>query len=219
MPQPTASSRPALTRDGVLQAAVALADARGLEALSMRKLGDELGVEAMSLYNHVANKEALLAGILELIVCEISLPDGTGDCMAALRNSAVSVRNVLRQHAWACALWTEVTPGPARLQYMEQVLATLRGGGFSPELAYHAYHVFDIYVVGFTRQELSYRFAASQVGQIAADFLSTLEPARYPHFAEHVQQHLEGSAAGSDFEIGLDLILDGLGRMRAAGGP
>jgi AcrR family transcriptional regulator len=203
-----------LTREGVLRAAIALADERGIEALSMRKLGQELGVEAMSLYNHVANKDDLLGSIKDLIVDEIDLPAGGGDWQAAMRRSAISAHRVLRRHPWVCGLWTRATPGPAQLRYMESLLACLRDGGFGVETTYHGYHVLDLYVVGFTIQQLSYEFEAEQIGQVAADFLAELSTEDYPHMSEHVRQHIEGREHDSEFEFGLDLILDGLARMR-----
>ncbi len=209
-----AATRPPLTRQRVLRAAIALADQRGIEALSMRKLGQELGVQAMSLYNHVANKEDLLDAITDAVVDEIDLPAPDADWKTAMRRSAISAHRVLRRHPWACELWTtRHNGGPARLRHMESLLACLRHGDLGAETTYHGYHALDIYVVGFTRQQLGYEFLAEQIGQVAAEFLAQLSTTDYQFLSEHARQHLDGRERDSGFEFGLDLILDGLSRM------
>lgn len=214
MPTSTHPLRPPLTREVVLRTAIALADRRGLAGLSMRRLGQELHVEAMSLYNHVASKDDLLDAITDLVVAEIDLPGRDGDWRSQVRRTATSTHMVLRRHPWACTLWTRQGPGPAHLRYMEASFACLRHGGFGVEATYLAYHALDIYVVGFTNQQLSYPFEADEIGQVASDFLAQLATDDYPYIAEHVRQHLDGSVHEDDFEFGLDLILDGLSRMR-----
>lgn len=213
MSKQRAAARSPLTRELVLSAAVPLADLGGIDALSMRKLGHELGVEAMSLYNHVASKQDLLDGIIDRVVGEIDDPVRGGDWKTTMRRSAISAHHVLRRHPWACGLWTRSAPGTARLRYMESVFACLHDGGFGIELTYHAYHVLDIYVVGFTSQQMSYQSMAEDLGLVAANFLAELSMDDYPFVSAHARQHFDGTAHDDDFEFGLDLILDGLGRL------
>src|SRR5664279_3301709 len=145
-----AEPRVRLNRDRVLRVAVALADSGGIESLTMRKLGVELGVEAMSLYNHVANKADLLDGMIDIVFAEIELPTGETDWRAAMRRRAVSARDVLSRHRWATGLMeSRTTPGPATLRHHDTVLGILRGAGFSIELAAHAYSALDSYIYGF----------------------------------------------------------------------
>jgi AcrR family transcriptional regulator len=214
--RPRSASRPSLTRERVLRAAVAFADENGVDALSMRKLGQMLGVEAMSLYHYVANKNDLLDGARDLVAAEIELPTGDVAWKAAMRSTAISAHRMLRRHPWASGLWHRGTPGAARLRYMESMLATCRRAGFGVEAAYHAYHVLDTFVVGFTTQQLSFPLGAEQLAKVAADFLAELPAGDYPYIAEHVREHLDGSPHANEFEFGLDLILDGLDRIGRA---
>jgi AcrR family transcriptional regulator len=210
----------------VLRAAVTLADEGGIEALSMRKLAKKLGVEAMSLYNHVANKDEILDGIVDLVVGEIELP-AAEDWEAAIRECATSAHEAFLRHPWACSLvmsptTTRTMPTP-RLRYMEWLLGRLRDAGFSPELTYRGYHALDSHILGFTLWELGHSAGAKQfaggkgLGDAAATVLRELPADEYPYLVEHIEQHL--AAAGNDgereFEFGLELILDGLRRARA----
>ncbi|HEX9335840.1 MAG TPA: TetR/AcrR family transcriptional regulator C-terminal domain-containing protein, partial [Pseudonocardiaceae bacterium] len=159
MADPNAESRARLNRDRVLRAAIALADANGIESLTMRKLGVELGVEAMSLYNHVANKSDLLDGMIDIVFTEIDLAAGDIGWRAAMRRRAISAREVLSHHRWAIGLMeSRNTPGPATLRHHDAVLGTLRRAGFSVELAAHAYSALDSYIYGFALQEPSLPF-------------------------------------------------------------
>jgi AcrR family transcriptional regulator len=211
----------------VLRAAVTLADGGGIEALSMRKLARNLGVEAMSLYNHVANKDEILDGIVDLVISEIELPAAAEDWEAAIRECAISAHEALLRHPWACSLvmsptTTRTMPTP-RLRYMEWLLGRLREAGFSPELTYQGYHALDSHILGFTLWELGHSAGAKQfaggrgLADAAATFLRELPADDYPYLVEHIEQHL--AATGDDgereFEFGLDLILDGLRRARA----
>ncbi|MDX6414952.1 MAG: hypothetical protein QOH23_2362 [Gaiellaceae bacterium] len=212
--------RTPLTRARVLDAAIALADAGGIEAVTMRKLAQELGVEAMSLYNHVANKDDLVDATVDRVVSEIELPAAAGDWEAAIRTCALSAHDAFRRHPWACGLAMgpgsmPTSPTP-RMRYMEWLLATLREAGFAPELAYHAYHALDSHILGFTLWELGHSMPAGEdLGDLAATFLRTLPVDEFPYLVEHVQQHLAPrDDAVSGFEYGLDLILDGLKRAR-----
>ncbi len=206
-----------LTRDRILQAALALADEGGVESLTMRKLGQKLGFEAMSLYNHVANKDDVLDGILDLVLGESEPPSPAGDWDAAIRASAVSVHDALRHHPWACTLL--MAPGrvrPARLRYMDLLLGRLREAGFSPETTYHAYHVLDGHIFGFSLWETSHTYTAEEVSNFVAKFAQTITVEAYPYLHEHAQQHFsEGPHREvSAFEFGLDLIVDGLKKIR-----
>jgi AcrR family transcriptional regulator len=203
----------------VLRAAVALADQSGIDSLSMRRLGQELGVEAMSLYNHVANKDDLLNGITDLVLSEIELPAG-GSWKEALRRHAISAHDVLVSHSWACRL--ALSPDRTSMvsvQRAEWMLRQLREGGFSPEVTYHAYHALDSHILGFTLWQLGHGIAdAEQLREMAAEFFRRFGPDEYPYLREHAEQHFAGF--GSDgkgaYELVLDLILDGLAREREA---
>jgi len=207
-----------LTRERVLHAAVALADASGSETLSMRKLGEALGVEAMSLYNHVANKEDLLDGMIDVVFAEIDLPTGWADWRAAMRQRAISARRVLSRHGWAIGLMeSRSSPGRATLRHHDAVIGCLRDAGFSIELAAHAFSVLDSYIYGFALQERSLPFPTpEQTAGLAQDILASFPADRYPHLAELTARHVlqPGYDYGDEFEFGLDLILDGLERIR-----
>jgi AcrR family transcriptional regulator len=213
------SGRTPLSRERVLRAAVALADEHGLEALSMRRLGRELGVEAMSLYNHVDGKGDLLDGIANLVLAEVELPpDGEG-WKAALRANAISAHEVLRRHGWACGLAMSPERNlPARIETTEWILRRLREAGFSAELTYHAYHALDSHVLGFTLWQLGHSFVSDDLPALVAEFFGRLPPDAYPYLREHARQHVSGVGAEGEgaFELVLDLILDGLERRRDA---
>ena len=209
--------RPILSLDRVLQAAIGLADQRGLESLSMRKLAQVLGVEAMSLYYYVAKKDDILDGILDLVVGEMeTAADGT-EWKAAVRRSAISAHHILETHPWACSLM--MSPArlrPARMRYMESLLGRLRRAGFSAEQTDLAYHALDSHIIGSTLWEVGYSVGLEAAGDMAAAFLRSLPIHEYPWLAEHAKQHMAIAQAGSSsFEFGLDLILDGLERILA----
>ena len=210
--------RQPLSRDRVLQAAIGLADEGGIEALSMRKLAQELGVEAMSLYNHVANKDDIVDGMLELAAKEIEPPSGEGDWKAILRRSAISAHETLRRHRWAAGLWmSRGGASPTRLRYGDSVLRTFREAGFSEDLTYHAFHTFQAHVVGYTMQELNFPFEEEELKHLAATFLREFPVDDYPYLAEHIAQHAEPAEEHEGtFEFGLDLMLDSLERLREA---
>ena len=209
-----AGQRVPLSRDRVLRTAVALADREGISSLSMRKLGEALGVEAMSLYNHVGSKSDLLDGMVDTVFGEIDLPSGDGDWKAAMRRRAISARQVLRRHPWAIGLMeSRTSPGAATLRHHDAVLGCLRRAGFSVELTAHAYALLDSYIYGFALQEASLPFgtgeeAAQVAHQISAQFAS----GQYPYLTEIATEHVlrPGYDYGDEFVIGLDLILDGL---------
>jgi AcrR family transcriptional regulator len=209
-----AETRIPLSRDRVLHTALELADSSGVEALTMRRLGDELGFEAMSLYRHVANKNDLLDGMLDLVLEEWELPDERGDWREAIRTSATSVHDALRRHPWAAQLlMTGSHVRPARLEYMDRLLGTLRENGFDADSAYSVYHLLDGYIFGFTLWEIAYTTVPLDAEAVTR-LMQTIPWAEYPHLAEHRDQHMaEGPHRDvSAFDVGLDLILGGLGR-------
>jgi AcrR family transcriptional regulator len=206
-----------LSRDRILHAALELVDEGGIERLTMRRLGQGLGFEAMSLYNHVANKDDVLDGILDLVLGESEPPSPTGDWDVAIRASAISVHQALRRHPWSCTLLME--PGrirPARLRYMDLLLGRLREAGFSSATTYHAYHVLDGHIFGFSLWETSHTYTAEEVSKLEARFTQTITADAYPYLHEHAQQHFSEGAHHevSAFEFGLDLIVDGLKKIR-----
>jgi AcrR family transcriptional regulator len=194
---------------------VRLADEGGIEAVSMRRVAKELGVEAMSLYNHVANKDEVLGGIIDLVAGEIELPADSSDWKSAIRQSAISTRDMFLRHRWASGLWmTAQGAGAARIRRGDWMLRTLREAGLSPDLTYHAYHIVESHILGFTFQQLSFPYKPEEISGMAERFLQRLPADDFPDFVEHVKQHLEPREGEGGFELGLDLVLDSLERLR-----
>src|SRR5687768_8772351 len=212
--------REPLSRERVLRAAMDLADREGIAALSMRNLARELGVEAMSLYYYVERKEDLLAGIGDMVMREVTLPAGrSGDWRSAIRQMAVSYHDTLKRHPWIHALGAARSRvGPGQLGYMEWLLRRLREAGFSPRMTHHAYHILDSHVVGSSLWEAGIAAAIPKdaIADLAKSVLERVPLAEYPYFHEHAQQHIGKLTKGDKhpFELGLDLILDGLDRLR-----
>jgi AcrR family transcriptional regulator len=205
-------ARVPLSRDRVLRAGLDLADASGVEALTMRRLGEELGFEAMSLYRHVANKQDLLDGMLDLVLAEWQLPAGDGDWAEAVRAGANSVHDALRRHPWAARLlMTGNHLRPVRLRYMDGLLSRLHDAGFDPTTTYSVYHLLDGYIFGFSLWEIAYTSIPMDAEEVSR-LLERVPWDDYPRLAEHRDQHMnEGPHREvSAFEVGLDLILDGL---------
>jgi AcrR family transcriptional regulator len=205
-----------LTRERVLRAAVRLADKGGLESLSMRKLAQVLGVEAMSLYHHVANKDELLDGHADLVVAKIELPAIGGDWKAELRKRAHSAHQVFLLHPWAAMLvGTRVNVGPAMLRYINATLGCLREAGFSYELADRAWNALDSHIYGFTLQQLNFPLDPSEYASAARGFLPMLSSEQYPYMRELTQLVADGAHSGlHQFDFALELLLDGLERLR-----
>ena len=205
-----------LSRDRILQAALELVDEGGIESLTMRRLGQALGFEAMSLYNHVANKDDVLDGILDLVLAESEPPSPAGDWDTTIEASAISVHDALRRHPWAATVL--MAPAgharPARWRYMELLLARLRDAGVSAQTTYHAYHVLDGHIFGFSVWETSHTYTDDQAAELGAEF-ERITADGYPHVREHAEQH---ATAGPHqqvraFDFGLDLILEGLRKI------
>jgi len=223
MPDAAPPARKPLNRERVLRAALALADEGGIESLTMRKLGEAVGVEAMSLYNHVANKDDVLDGMIDLVFGEIPLPSGEDGWKTAMRRRAIAARAALSRHSWAIGLMeSRTSPGPATLRHHDAVIGCLRGAGFSVELAAHAYAALDSYIYGFALQERALPFdTPDEASEIAQAMLAQFPVDSYPHLAEFTFKHVlrPGYDFGEEFEFGLELILDGLERASDAAGP
>lgn len=209
--------RTPLSRDRILRAAMQLADRHGIDAVSMRKLGQALRVEAMSLYKHVVDKEDILDGLADLVMREVDLPAGDIDWRASLRRTAISVHEALVRHPWAApVLETRRTPGPARLRFLDAVVGILRGAGFSlPDVA-RAFMALDSHIYGFTLQEAGLRVTMADPPRAAGDMAARAGD-EYPN----LRAIAEGAAADPgafpvDFEFGLDLLLEGLGGRQLA---
>jgi AcrR family transcriptional regulator len=205
-----------LSRERVLHAALRLADEEGIESLSMRKLAQALGVQAMSLYNHVANKDDLLDGIMDRVVSEIEVPSLDTDWKTAIRRRAISAHAVLLRHPWATMpLVSRVNVGPAMLRYVDATLGCLVEAGFSFEMADHAWNAIDSHIYGFTLQELNFPFEAAEYSEAAKSRLSLIPSDKYPYLNHLTHWVMKGRHDGiHDFEFGLELILDGLDRFR-----
>jgi AcrR family transcriptional regulator len=201
----------------VLRAAVALADRGGIDTLTMRNLGHELGVEAMSLYNHVANKNDLIDGIVDLVYGEIAPPSDQMGWKTAMRQRGISVREALMRHPWATSLMhARTNPGPANLRHHDSLLGTLRMAGFTLVMAAHAISVIDSYIYGFALQQASMPLQTPrQLAKVGEEMLGQMA-GDYPHLAEMITDHAlqPGYDYSDEFEFGLDLILDGLEQLR-----
>lgn len=208
----------ALSKERVLRAGVALADREGLDALTMRRLAREVGAGAMTLYHYVANKDDLLDGMVDVVFSEIDLPAADAGWRRAMRLRAASVREALARHPWAIGLMELRTKaGPVSLGHHEAVLDCLRGAGFSIADATHAYWLIDSYIYGFAIQEASLPFGTpEELAEMAEIVLPRVPAAEYPRLNEAAAASLESGYDYTDeFEFGLELILDGLERLRS----
>jgi AcrR family transcriptional regulator len=193
-----------------LTAAVALADAEGIGALTMRRLAQELGVEAMSLYHHVANKDEVLDGITDLVVSQIQVPPSGTPWKSAMRDRAISAHEVLLAHPWAAMMiMSRFNIGLGMTRYLDATLGRLREGGFSIHGALDAWHTLDSHIYGFTLQELQLPFDAADNAQVSAEVLELFDPTQFPYVVEVVTE-ISRTGRVEHFEFGLDLILDGL---------
>ena len=216
-----APGRPArLHRDQVLGAALAIADADGIEAVTMQRVAAAVGAEPMSLYRHVRNKDDLLDGLIDLVFAEIDVPSPADEWREGMRRRASSARQVLRRHPWAVGLLeSRMQPGPANLAHHEAVLANLFAAGFAPAEAVRAYNLVDSYVYGFALQEHTLPIAdPDDLVEVAPEVLAQYAEGRYPNLAAVATALVEaGFRYADEFEPGLDLILDGLERLPRTG--
>jgi len=207
-------ARAPLSREGVLRGAVAVADAGGIGSLTIRSLAQELGVKPMSVYHHVASKDEILDGLVDIVFSEIDLPSVGGDWRSQMRRRAISVRRVLSRHPWAIGLLeSRGTPGPATLRHHDATIGTLRAAGFSVEMTAHAYALIDSYVYGFALQEASLPFDGPEtVTEVAEPMMQQFPPGEYPHLVEMATEYIlqPGYDFGDEFDYGLGVILDAL---------
>jgi AcrR family transcriptional regulator len=202
-----------LERTRILEAAIARADSEGIETLSMRRLAADLGVEAMTLYYHVTNKDDILDAIVDLVMAEIELPTPGEPWRAGLRRTAMSAHAAFLRHPWAAAFTLDPARlRPARLRYMDAILASLRGGGFTVEMTHHAYHALESHVVGFTLWVVGISSGIANLPDGGARLVAAIRPDELPHLAEHLHYHatVEENDEEGEFAYGLDLLLDGL---------
>ena len=207
--------RAPLSRERVLRGAIAIADAAGIAALTIRSIARELGAKPMSLYYYVTSKDEILDGIVDLVFSEIELPSAGGDWQSEMRRRAISVRRVLRRHPWAIGLLESRTnPGTATLRHHDATIATLRAAGFSVAMTAHAYALLDSYVYGFALQEASLPFNPQTAAALAERTSQQISARHYPHLVEMATEHIlqPGYDPGNEFEIGLSVILDALTR-------
>ena len=207
-----------LSRERVLRAAVAHADADGLEALTMRTLAEILDVAPMALYRHVAGKDDLIDAMVDVVFSEIGVPAGGGDWKTSMRRRAIAVRDALSRHPWAVGLMeSRRTPGPANLRHHDAVIGRLRAAGFSVQMSAHAYSLLDSYIYGFALTKLNLPFEHSrQVGELAEAMLQPFPVNEYPNLVEFLAEHVmkPGYDYSDEFEYGLDVVLDGLDMRR-----
>lgn len=213
-------SAPKLTAERVIEGAVALADRIGVDALTIRKLADEIDVRPMTIYHHVAGKEAIIDGMVDQVFAEIELPSDGPDWRTAIRARCISMRSVLAAHPWAAPLMeTRTSPGPATLTHHDAVLGCFRRAGFSLELTGHAYAVIDAFMYGFALQEATLPATGGEEMAEVAEAMADLMPADvYPYLTEYARDRVmqPGYDFGNEFDVGLDIVLDGLERKAAA---
>jgi len=211
--------RTPLTTERVVRAAMDIADRSGITAVTMRSVATELGVQPMSIYHHVANKDAILDGITDLVFAEIGLPEPDEPWRDAMRRRALSARAVFVRHRWATALVSSRTnPGPATMRHHDAVIGNLRAGGFSVAMTAHAFALLDAYIYGFAVQEVTLPIDdTTDVAELAAHIMAQFPAGAYPHLAEFTETHVlaPGYDFGDEFEYGLDLLLDGLAERLA----
>jgi AcrR family transcriptional regulator len=218
MARRTPPDRKPLTRDRILRAALELADEGGIASMTMQAIGRRLGVEAMSLYRHVHNKEAILDGIVDLVFAEIEVPAGRPAWRPLFRARSFSMREALRRHPWAIALLeSRMAPGPENLRSHDEALGALLEAGFSPAMATHASNLLDSYILGFAIQEVNLPFTnAEEMAEIGGPLAARLDADVYPHLAYVSAEILAARFNYADeFDYGLDLILDGIERAIA----
>ena len=220
IPSSLDEKRVPLSRERVLRGAVTLADAGGVGSLTMRSLAQHLGVKPMALYYHVASKSEIIDGIVDLVFSEIELPSSDDGWRTGMARRAKSARQVLRRHPWAIdLLQSRTAPGPATLRHHDAIIGALRGAGFSVAMTAHAYALLDSYIYGFALSEASLPINGPEtVAEVAGSMMQQYDTEAYPHLLEFSMEHIlkPDYDFGSEFEFGLDVILDGLQRCRSA---
>jgi AcrR family transcriptional regulator len=213
---PEEQERSTLNRAKVFEAAIELADETGIEALTIRRLADKLGVGAMTIYHHVPSKEEIIDGMVEIVFAEIEKPPADVDWKTAIRQRCISARQVLNRHAWAAPLMeSRTSPGPANLSHHDAVIGTLRNGGLSIQMTAHAYAVLDSFIYGFAFEEAVLPAGGGEgLAEVAEQIAAHFSADAFPHLAELTFEHVlkPGYSFGDSFEFGLDLIIDGLDR-------
>lgn len=217
-PTGASSARRNLSREKVLRAAVAMADEAGGGVPSTRRLAERLGVRAMALYHHFRNKDELLDGMVDLVYAEVEFPAEGLDWPTAMRRRGVSLREALLRHRWALGLMdSRSTPAPFTMRHHDAVIGCLRAGGFSIAGAAHAFSAIDSYIYGFVLQELALPFeSAAELEDVAESIMESMSGDEFPHLTEMIVEHAlkPGYAYADEFDIGLDLVIDGLQRHR-----
>ena len=215
---PLSETRKRLGREQVLRAAIAQADMGGLETVSMRKLAEGLEFAPMALYRHVASRDDLIDGMVDIVFSEIDVPPAGGDWKTDMRRRAISVRDVLGRHRWAIGLMeSRRNPGPASLRHHDAVIGSLRAGGFDMAMAAHAYSLLDSYIYGFALTKMNLPFETEEeVAEVAQGMLEPFAPDEYPNLVAFITEHAmqPGYDYADEFEYGLDLVLGGLERAR-----
>lgn len=216
-----AQGRVPLSRELVLDAAIRLADRGGLGSLTMRRLGQELGVEGMALYYHFANKDEVIDGMVDLVFAEIDLPASGAEWKTAMRQRALSLRDVLLRHRWAIGLMeSRRKPGPANLRHHDAVIGCLRSAGLDMPMIAHAYSLMDSYIYGFALFAMNLPFQPSEeVAELGRATLQGFAVDAYPNLVAYISAMTLGYNYGDEFEYGLDLLLDGLAREAGASRP
>ncbi len=213
-----ARPRRRLSRERVVRAGMEQADESGLEALTMRTLAEKLGVAPMALYRHVADKDDLIDAMVEAVFAEIGVPAAGGDWTTAMRRRALAVREALSRHRWAIGLMeSRRIPGPANLRHHDAVIGRLRAAGFGIEMTAEAYSLLNSYIYGFALTAMNLPFeTTAEVASLTRDLLQRLPVHEYPNYAEFITEHAmkPGYDHEGQFEYGLDVILDGLERVR-----
>lgn len=214
--QPREEPKQPLSRERVLRTAIAVADREGIGSLTMRRLAQELGIEAMSLYHYVSGKDDILAGMVDLVTAEIPLPDAAGDWKGAIRQTAITEFEILIAHPWAASTILSVKQASEpRIRYMDWILGTLRQAGFSEDVTDLGYHALESHIMGFTLWVVAMNLGTQEeLAGKATTFLEKFPRDEYPYLVEHIHHHLKPRPAGDgSFAFGLDLILDGLERI------
>lgn len=202
-------TRDPLSRDRVVDAAIALADTAGLSGLSMRKVAADLGFEVMSLYNHVSNKQDLLRAMVEQVACEVEMPSADTEWRAAIRQHSIDTKEMFARHPWVVGLWVSTIPGTKRFDHMEWTLATLDRSGLDDRQAHNAFHAIGNHVVGYMLSNIAMPGNDDDIEQVLEEVMATIDQDRHSNVIKHIQQHADGDS-GPSFEFVLDLLIAGI---------